>query len=66
MKMTFKRKANLSLQEIIPQKTIAKWEDRDKDTKVSVFSPEYISFLHNAMWKKKLVTVTIEWDEKNE
>jgi hypothetical protein len=61
MKLTFKRKANFTLQDIVPQKVISNWVDRD-NTKVSILTPEWIDFLHNAMWKKKLVTVTIEWE----
>ena len=52
MKIVFKKKPNLHLMSIVPQSVIGKFE----------LTPEWKSYLKN-MIKKKLVTVTFEWEE---
>jgi hypothetical protein len=52
-KITFKKKPGLTLMSIVPQTAMGK----NKHT------PEWNSYIRN-MIKKKLVTVTFEWEEE--
>ena len=55
MKITFKKKPNLTLMSIVPQAVIGKFEH----------TPEWKSYVRN-MVKNKLVTVTFEWEGEEE
>jgi len=51
-KITFKKKPTLQLMSIVPQSVIGKFE----------LTPEWQSYVRN-MVKRRLVTVTFEWEE---
>ena len=51
-KITFKKKPTLQLMSIVPQSVIGKCE----------LTPEWQSYVRN-MVKRRLVTVTFEWEE---
>jgi hypothetical protein len=64
-KITFQRKANMTLYSIIPQKAIVTKSKGQLKDESQQLTPEWKDFLNNALFKRKPVTVTIEWEDKS-